>query len=361
VGRVSVIEFGVAGGNGLVAMEKISERVEQQFGIRIDIYGFDTGVGLPRVADYRDVPNVASIGWYVMDQAKLRGRLRGSQLILGDIKDTIVEFMASKPAPIAFLACDLVLYTSTRSALRVLDADERMLLPRFHCNLDDVFGFAYGDYNGERLAIHEFNTTRPMRKVSSICGSRHYVPAGRFNDMWVEKCWITYIFDHSMYAKGDNLVKQHKRRLQEVFGHSDCVASIGRQLPILSSQVALDPTKKDSLGLPVPYLINEPRANDLAVMKAMSASLKAILETAGATTILGNEQEPGMSSHYIGTCRMGLDPRDSVVDPWSCTHDVPDFFIADGSVFVTGGSVNPVLAISALATRTAEGIVRAFT
>jgi hypothetical protein len=215
VGRVSVIEFGVAGGNGLVAMEKIGERVEQLFDVRIDIYGFDTGAGLPRVADYRDVPNLASTGLYVMDQAKLRSRLRRSQLILGDIKDTIVEFMASKPAPIAFIACDLVLYTSTINALRVLDADESMLLPRIHCNFDDVLGFTYGDYNGERLAIHEFNASRPMRKVSPIYGLRHYVPARCFNDMWVEKFWIAHIFDHSMYAKRDNLVKQHNLTLAE--------------------------------------------------------------------------------------------------------------------------------------------------
>jgi hypothetical protein len=41
--RVSVIEFGVAGGNGLVALDRIAEKVEQALGIDIDVYGFDTG------------------------------------------------------------------------------------------------------------------------------------------------------------------------------------------------------------------------------------------------------------------------------------------------------------------------------
>jgi len=153
---------------------------------------------------------------------------------------------------------------------------------------------------------------------------------------------------------------EHRRRLQDVFGHSVCLASIGEQLPSPSNQVALDPTKKDSLGLPVPHLINEPRENDRAMIKAITASLKTILEAAGARMILGNEHVPGMSSHYIGTCRMGSDPNNSVVDSWGRTHDVPNLFIADGSVFVTGGAVNPALTISALATRTAEGIVRTF-
>src|SRR5262249_2440632 len=66
------------------------------------------------------------------------------------------------------------------------------------------------------------------------------------------------------------------------------------------------------------------------------------------------------SAHYLGTCRMGNDPKTSVVDPWCRSHDVANLFIADGSVFVTGAAVNPALTISALATRTAEGIVAAF-
>jgi hypothetical protein len=215
VSRVSVIEFGVAGGNGLVAMEKIAERIEQLLKVRIYVYGFDTGVGLPEVTDYRDVPNLASTGLYVMDEAKLRGGLRRSRLILGDIADTVAEYLVSKPAPIAFIACDLILYTSTANALRVLDAEETMLLPRVHCDFDDVLGFTYGDHNGERLAIHEFNAAHPKRKISPIYGLRHYVPARCFNDMWVEKVWIAHIFDHSMYGKRDNLVKQHNLTLAE--------------------------------------------------------------------------------------------------------------------------------------------------
>ena len=57
---------------------------------------------------------------------------------------------------------------------------------------------------------------------------------------------------------------------------------------------------------------------------------------------------------------MGKDPRSSVVDPFCRTHDVPNLFIGDGSVFVTGAAVNPTLTIAALATRTSEHIAVAF-
>jgi choline dehydrogenase-like flavoprotein len=100
--------------------------------------------------------------------------------------------------------------------------------------------------------------------------------------------------------------------------------------------------------------------NELAMIDAISTWLGEILEAAGAREVNVQNFIPGYSSHYLGTCRMGKDPKTSVVDPWGRTHDVPNLFVGDGSVFVTGAGLNPALTISALATRTAEGIISAF-
>ncbi len=54
--RMSVLEFGVAEGNGLVILEYHAQEVSRQLSIDIDIYGFDTGEGLPEPSDYRDLP-----------------------------------------------------------------------------------------------------------------------------------------------------------------------------------------------------------------------------------------------------------------------------------------------------------------
>jgi choline dehydrogenase-like flavoprotein len=96
------------------------------------------------------------------------------------------------------------------------------------------------------------------------------------------------------------------------------------------------------------------------MVKAISSKFREIFEASGARNIVINNIIAGASSHYLGTCRMGNDPKKSVVDAGCRTHDVPNLFIGDGSVFVTGGAANPALTISALATRTAEGIVGAF-
>jgi choline dehydrogenase-like flavoprotein len=138
------------------------------------------------------------------------------------------------------------------------------------------------------------------------------------------------------------------------------LASDGEQLPDVRNEIRLDPSVKDLFGLPVPQIVNAHGANDLAMTEAISAKLREILEAAGAGSITVDKIVAGASSHYLGTCRMGKDPRTSVVNPWCRTHDVPNLFIGDGSVFVTGGAANPALTISALATRTADGIIEAF-
>ena len=59
----------------------------------------------------------------------------------------------------------------------------------------------------------------------------------------------------------------------------------------------------------------------------------------------------------MGSCRMGDDPETSVVNSYGQAHDVPNLFICDTSVFVTGSGVNPTLTAMAIASRAAEHIV----
>jgi len=63
---------------------------------------------------------------------------------------------------------------------------------------------------------------------------------------------------------------------------------------------------------------------------------------------------PGESIHEIGTCRMGSDPKTSVLNKWNQSHDIKNLFVVDGSSFVSGGSQNPTLTILALSMRAAE-------
>jgi hypothetical protein len=206
--RVSIIEFGVAGGNGLISLERVAQKLEPIFGVKIDVYGFDTGVGLPKPQDYRDQPNLWTEAAFCMDFEKLKNRLKKAQLIVGLVEDTVPRFAHSTPAPIAFISFDLDYYSSTMHAFKLLEADPALLLPRIHCYFDDIMAFTFSDYTGERLAISEFNQSHSMRKISPLYGLRYYLPAQQAQEAWPEQFYMAHIFDHDLYGRADGLVKR---------------------------------------------------------------------------------------------------------------------------------------------------------
>jgi len=208
IDHISVIEFGVAGGNGLVELERIAEKVEVVFGIRIDVYGFDTGAGLPKPEDYRDLPNLFTETGFRMDVEKLKTRLKRAHLQLGLVENTIQSFIDSRPAPVAFISFDLDYYSSTMQAFKLLEAEHALLLPRVHCYFDDIMGFTFSEFTGERLAISEFNASHSMRKISPIFCLRYYLPKPPAGDHWPEKFYLAHFFDHEAYGRGDGLNKR---------------------------------------------------------------------------------------------------------------------------------------------------------
>jgi choline dehydrogenase-like flavoprotein len=82
------------------------------------------------------------------------------------------------------------------------------------------------------------------------------------------------------------------------------------------------------------------------------------LQTAGATAWRAEAPWRPTGWHLLGTARMGRDPQRSVVNEWGRCHDVKNLFIVDGSVFVTGGGVNPTATIQAVALHIADVMKR---
>ncbi len=117
VSAISVIEFGVAGGDGLLALEREAAAVEAELGVAIRVHGFDNGpTGLPEfIGDYRDHPDKWKPGDFPMDVDRLRSRLGPrTTLVLGDVAETVPGFFDDpRVPPIGFVAFDLDLYSST--------------------------------------------------------------------------------------------------------------------------------------------------------------------------------------------------------------------------------------------------------
>jgi hypothetical protein len=160
VPAISVIEFGVGRGEGLLALQDIAAAVERETGVRIAVYGFDTGRGLPSTGgDFRDHPDIWKPGDYSMDYSALQHRLsKRTSLILGDVAVTVPDFVSkTQRAPVGFISVDLDLYSSTCNALRILSLPTKRMLLHVPMYFDDIAQFQNHKFAGELLAIDEFN------------------------------------------------------------------------------------------------------------------------------------------------------------------------------------------------------------
>jgi len=198
---ISVIEFGVAGGRGLLAMESIATEVRRALGVKIAVYGFDTGEGMPASVDYRDLPYVWEQGFYKMDQAALKSSLKQATLILGDVASTVPAFLKTRDLePIGFVAFDLDYYSSTKMALQLFEGGFESRLPRAYCYFDDIMSpetACHNEYIGQLCAIREFNAEHKNLKVCPIHMFFHTRP---HPSPWNEQMYVLHDFQHPLYC-----------------------------------------------------------------------------------------------------------------------------------------------------------------
>ena len=156
----------------------------------------------------------------------------------------------------------------------------------------------------------------------------------------------------------------HKDFMRRFYRRSIFVMGPVQEMPVFDSRVQVDPKIKDDWGIPVVRLSGHRHENDLLGTKYLSTKAEAWLKEAGATaTIPFNwvaRDAPSGGQHQAGTCRMGNDPRTSVVDRYCRVHDVDNLYVIDGSVHVTNGGFNPVLTIMAIAYYASDNLVKSW-
>ena len=193
--KFSIIEFGVAGGNGLINIEQHVEEIKKEFSIDCEVYGFDSGEGMPASDDYRDLLYLWAEGFYKMDREALEKRLSISKLIIGNVRQTCKTFHDKfKPAPIGCVFFDLDYYTSTLAAFEIFNIGPDSRLPRIPCHFDDISGT--NKFLGELGAIEEFN-----RHNDSIKIAQHHMLAElrRVPMPWNHEIYCVHDFTHPAY------------------------------------------------------------------------------------------------------------------------------------------------------------------
>jgi len=151
--------------------------------------------------------------------------------------------------------------------------------------------------------------------------------------------------------------KEFKKALHQNFTRTMEIFCHATSLPVESNSFSLDPDVKDAWGLPALRMTFRDHPNDMKMMEWMKDRAMEILDAAGAKTKWHAPiQEQQFAVHLLGTCRMGNDPKTSVINPDHRTHDVPNLFLCDGSSLVTSGRGQPTMTIQALAFRAADRI-----
>ena len=146
-----------------------------------------------------------------------------------------------------------------------------------------------------------------------------------------------------------------RRQLSRDAGASFSMTAMGEVLARKENCVRIDKNVKDAWGIPVLHIEHKYTDNEFEMAKDAMHTLDELCRSAGFEVIAKHPHmvPPGESIHEIGTCRMGNDPKTSVLNKWNQSHDVKNLFVVDGSSFVSGGSQNPTLTILALSMRAA--------
>jgi choline dehydrogenase-like flavoprotein len=151
--------------------------------------------------------------------------------------------------------------------------------------------------------------------------------------------------------------RAHHDHVRRHLGRSISWGIFGEDLPDVDNRVTIDATLTDSSGIPAPKITYTVSENSRRLLDFHIARAVESLQTAGAYDTAVESLMRYSGWHLLGTARMGNDPQTSVVDQYGRTHDIPNLYIVDGSVFVTSGGVNPTSTITALALRSTEHMI----
>lgn len=155
-------------------------------------------------------------------------------------------------------------------------------------------------------------------------------------------------------ARGRGLWGQPLVDYLDRYNHLAGIGINGETLPSDDNLLTLS-DETDDLGLRKALIQFSEGENERRLKAHATAFMKGIWEAAGASDIWVLDR----TAHTIGTCRMGTDRERSVVDPTGRSHEVPNLWIADNSVFPSSLSANPALTIMALSLRTADAFLAA--
>jgi choline dehydrogenase-like flavoprotein len=153
---------------------------------------------------------------------------------------------------------------------------------------------------------------------------------------------------------------EHKDWVRTAFRRTVAVMGPVQEMPLFDARIQLDPKVKDYWGIPVARLSGTKHVHTIEIGRYIAGKAEEWLKEAGAVQTWKRLTSKSLSGgqHQAGTCRMGNDPKTSVVDANCRIHDVDNVYVIDASVHPTNGGFNPALTILANAYRASDALLK---
>jgi gluconate 2-dehydrogenase alpha chain len=166
----------------------------------------------------------------------------------------------------------------------------------------------------------------------------------------------------STFGRSRTWGSQWKRWIRENADRTHSFYIQKTTLPYEDCYLDLDPVVKDPLGFPVIRITGQFKENETRIAAFLQDKAEQWYREAGAIAVArgGLGGAMGASTHAYGGTRMGDDPETNVVDRWGFSHEAPNLGVLGASVMGTSGAHNPTLTVQALAWRTAQHLVEAW-
>jgi choline dehydrogenase-like flavoprotein len=147
-----------------------------------------------------------------------------------------------------------------------------------------------------------------------------------------------------------------QKKMDDYYGSAFYMTIMGEVLGRYENHVSINKDVVDAWGIPVLDIQTKYTDNEYNMAKDAVKTCTAMSEMAGFEVLSKNEQPnpPGYSIHEVGTCRMGDDPKKSVLNKWNQSHDIKNLFVVDGACFTSAGWQNPTMTILALSMRASD-------
>ena len=205
---------------------------------------------------------------------------------------------------------------------------------------------------------HEWGTIKPTNKIAR---SRQFYETFREEGLGsimpvIRQAWL--LPHHMVEFKLQNIGHNNAMPASRFTKATLYMGATIEQEILDTNRVTLSEKTKDIFGNPIAHLHFDLSEKDMILLDRCRDLIRGWFNKLGAVQVY--EAEVTYSRHHQGTCSMGNDPRYSVVDKNLKVHDTKNLYVCGAEVFTTGGAMQPVLTITALALRLSEHIINNF-